>query len=324
VSTAHLRGLAAWCARQVIIAVAVLLGTSLLLFAVVRLAPDGTGSPLGRVSTYGLLEGAPSPRHDVWTIQYGHWLADTLKGDFGRSTALQRGRPVAELLTAAVGRSFALAAAALGLSVFSALGLAGWRAIRPRSRLAMMAGGASHLISVVPVFLLVYLAVGWGNGLLASAAGSGWLELPPWFPYPSRVALVPWLLTAAILAVGDGMLADLYGRFRGELEQSARGDHLIGARVLGLSVRGTVLRGALPGISAHLSRRLAFALGSLVVVESAVGWPGLGYLAWRAASTRDLPVLLGVALVMAVAVRVGWVMAEVAGYIADPRRRESQ
>ena len=87
---------------------------------------------------------------------------------------------------------------------------------------------------------------------------------------------------------------------------------------------GAVLRVALPGITAYLSRRLAFVLGSLVVVESAVGWPGLGYLAWRAASTRDLPVLLGVALVMAVAVRVAWVAAEVLSYSADPRRRESR
>jgi ABC-type dipeptide/oligopeptide/nickel transport system permease component len=49
----------------------------------------------------------------------------------------------------------------------------------------------------------------------------------------------------------------------------------------------------------------------------------LGYLAWRAASTRDLPVLLGVALVMAVVVRVAWVLAELACYAADPRRRGS-
>ncbi|HSH69148.1 MAG TPA: ABC transporter permease subunit, partial [Deferrisomatales bacterium] len=254
--------------------------------------------------------------------QYGHWLAAHRAGEFGTSTSLQRGRPVAELLSAATGRSLALSGAALALAVLGASGLAVLRVARPRSRWAALLGGTAHLVSVVPVFLLVYLAVGWGNALLARAAAQGWVGLPRWFPYPAREALAPWLLTAAMLAVGDGLLADLYGRFRGELEQSSRGEHLTGVRLLGLSVPGAVLRVALPGITAYLSRRLAFVLGSLVVVESAVGWPGLGYLAWRAASTRDLPVLLGVALVMAVAVRVAWMAAEVVSYSADPRRRE--
>ena len=320
---AQVRGLAGWCARQCLVAVAVLLGTSLLLFAVVRLAPGGSGLSLG-----GLPAPAPSAvtaaPPESWAAQYGRWLAGSVCGEFGTSTSLQRGRPVAELLSAATGRSLALSGAALALAVLGASGLAVLRVARPRSRWAALAGGAAHLISVVPVFLFVYLAVGWGNALLARAAGHGWVELPRWFPYPAREALVPWLLTAAMLAVGDGLLADLYGRFRGELEQASRGEHLTGVRLLGLSVPGAVLRVALPGITAYLSRRLAFVLGSLVVVESAVGWPGLGYLAWRAASTRDLPVLLGVALVMAVAVRVAWVAAEVLSYSADPRRRESR
>ena len=320
-TTAPVRGLAAWCTRQLVVAVAVLLGASLLLFAVVRLAPGDADSSLGILSPQTAAFSGAAEHAVAWPVQYGRWLAGSLRGDFGRSAALQRGRPVGELLAAAAGRSFGLACGALTLSVGLAFGLAAVRVARPRSQLGAVLAAVTRLCSVVPVFLLVYLVVAGGNPLLAWAARHGWLALPEWFPFPARPALAPWLLTALILAVGDGLLADLYGRFRSELEQSARGEYLTGVRLLGFSVPAMVLRGALPGIATHLSRRLAFVLGSLVVVESAMGWPGLGYLAWRAASVRDLPVLLGVALVMTVAVRVAWVLAEAVCYAADPRRR---
>jgi len=320
VNQAPLRSLAGWFTRQLLTSVAVLLGTSLLLFTAVRLAPGAAGVGLGGHSQTA----APSPNTPApppWAVQYGRWLAGTVRGEFGTSTALQRGRPVAELLHAATGRSLALAGVALILAVAAAAGLAALRVARPRSLHVTVLGGAAHTISMLPVFLLVYLAVGWGNAGFLRAAGEGWLTLPGWFPYPARATPTAWLFTAGLLAVGDGLLADLYGRFWGELEQASHAECLTGARLLGLSVPGAVVRLALPGIAAYLSRRLAFVLGSLVVVESAVGWPGLGYLAWRAASTRDLPVLLGVALVMAVVVRVAWILAEWVSYGADPRRR---
>ena len=92
---AQVRGLAGWCAHQCLVAVAVLLGTSLLLFAVVRLAPGGSGLGLG-----GLPAPAPSTvtaaPSESWAAQYGQWLAGSVCGEFGTSTSLQRGRPVAE------------------------------------------------------------------------------------------------------------------------------------------------------------------------------------------------------------------------------------
>ncbi len=96
---------------------------------------------------------------------------------------------------------------------------------------------------------------------------------------------------------------------------------MTGVRVQGLSVPGAVARGFVPGALSHLSRRISFLLGSLVVLEAALGWPGIGYLAWRAAGERDMPVLLGAALVMAAALRLAYMAADFIGHVADPRRR---
>ena len=125
----------------------------------------------------------------------------------------------------------------------------------------------------------------------------------------------------AILALADGLLADLYHRFRDELARASTEDHLLGIRLLGLSVPRAIVWGFLPGGAAQVSRRIGFVLGSIVVLESALGWPGLGHLAWRSAAERDLPILLGVALILAAGVRLAVMAAEGVLYVTDPRRR---
>jgi peptide/nickel transport system permease protein len=313
--------LLAWGARHVGGALLVLLGASLLLFAVARAAPGEGVRPSSLVVAAEGSGPAGPPLPRSWTAEYGAWLAGVARGDFGRSAALQRGRPVAELLGAAFRRSLALAGAALALSAVLAAALAAAVALRPRSSVARLAALGVHGLSTVPVFLWAYVAVAGGNALLVRGARQGWWALPSWFPFPSSDAWVPWAAAVGILAVGDGLLADLYRRFRAELEHAARAEHMVGVRMLGLSVPLAVARGFLPGASSHLARRISFALGSLVVLESALGWPGLGYLAWRAAAERDLPVLLGVALVLAAVVRAAALCADAVWYGADPRGR---
>ena len=86
-----------------------------------------------------------------------------------------------------------------------------------------------------------------GNGILAWGASKGFWALPGWFPFPSKGEWVPWCFAAGILALADGLLADLYHRFRDELALASKGDHLLGIRLLGLSVPRAVARGFLPG-----------------------------------------------------------------------------
>ena len=314
--------LLAWTARQVSASAFVLLGASLLLFAVVRAAPGRDGGP-GRlvVAAPGVRGEAVGP--ESFPADYGAWAAGVLRGDLGKSAALQRGRPVLELIAPAAVRSFGLAFSALLLSSAVALALAVGAVVRPRSRVLRGAEGIAHLLSTVPVFLGVYVAVAAGNGLVVWGARAGWWGLPPWFPLPSRPDFVPWAGAVGLLALGDGLLLDLYQRFRAELGHASRNDHLVGIRLLALSVPAAVARSALPGIASHLARKSGFVLGSLVVLESALGWPGLGYLAWRAAAERDLPVLLAVALLLAAVVRACVVAGEAVWYGVDPRRRTS-
>ncbi len=312
-----LRTLAVWGARKVLAAILVLWGASLLGYVVLRSAPGPGPGALESLRMTPTAPGAPEPH----APGYGSWLRHALRADLGRSTRIQQGRPVVHLLAAAARRSLCLAGAAMLMAALSAMALAWARLTFPQVRLLRIVSGLVHLSSALPVFLLVYIAVILGNRVLSAGAEQGLWSLPPWFPFPSRDHWIPWTAAAAVLALGDGLLADMYRRFSAELERTRANDYWIGARLLGVALHRLLFRAALPGLAAYLSRRTAFVLGSTVVLESALGWPGLGYLAWRAAAERDTPVLLGCALVMALVVRVTAVAADAFRYWADPRLR---
>lgn len=315
-------GLLALAARELAATLLVLAGAGLLLFLVLKAAPgdDFRQLRLGQSVETGL---SAAPDEGVSFSEYLSWLGDAAKGDFGHSSSLQKGRHASELIWPSAGTSFLLLLVAMAFSVAIALPAALLRAYRPTSLSGRFLGGALTVFSSIPVFLYVYTMVAAGNRFLAWGASAGYWALPKWFPLPMTQALLPWLLCALVLAVGDGGALDLFQRFSGELHHAGSGEHIAGARVLGLSAKREIARGFIPGALAHLSRRVSFVLGSLVVLEATLGWPGIGYLAWRAASERDMPVLLGSALVMAAALRVALLGSRVAGYLADPRTRNS-
>lgn len=301
-----------------------LVGASLLLFLVLKAAPGDSATVLrldGAASTATrVVEEQPNGVFDA-IGEYVGWFASAATGDFGHSSSLQRGREASYLIWPATFESLKLLSTGMGLAFVIALLFAVWRNYRPHSMGGRISGALLTLFSALPVFLYVYLTVFFGNKFIAWGAAQGHWSIPTWFPLPAVAETAPWLMAALILAVGDGGLFDLYQRFGSELAHSVSGDHILGARMLGLSVVSEVARGFIPGALSHFARRVSFFMGSMVVLEATLGWPGLGYLAWRAAAERDMPVLLGSALVMAASMRLALILCGIVGYAADPRRR---
>jgi peptide/nickel transport system permease protein len=296
----------------------------MLLFLVLRAAPSDSH----RFLRLGLDPAAQTQQADTTAQesvaayrQYFHWLSEAATGNFGISRALQKGRPASELLWPSARHSFGLVTAGLILSALMALGAAIFRLLRPHSILFRLSSVVIGFLSAIPVFLYVYMAVAGGNRAISWGAGNGYWMLPSWFPLPMEAALIPWLFAALFLAIGDGGLVDLYQRFTSELGHACSGEHMTGVRVGGLSVPGVIARGFIPGALSHMARRISFFLGSVVVLEAALGWPGIGYLAWRAAAERDMAVLLGAALIMSVALRLILMGVKAVSFVADPRRR---
>jgi len=90
------------------------------------------------------------------------------------------------------------------------------------------------------------------------------------------------------------------------LRKAWRDPHLLQARAQGLTTLRLVRAHILPSIASQLlalaTLSIVTALSALVPVEVIFSVPGLGQLAWNAAMNRDLPVLLAVTMIMAIAV----------------------
>jgi len=101
------------------------------------------------------------------------------------------------------------------------------------------------------------------------------------------------------------------------LRQAWRDPHLLQARAQGLTTLRLVRAHILPSIASQLlalaTLSIVTALSALVPVEVIFSVPGLGQLAWNAAMNRDLPVLLAVTMIMAIAVTFAGMASDTTG-----------
>jgi peptide/nickel transport system permease protein len=97
------------------------------------------------------------------------------------------------------------------------------------------------------------------------------------------------------------------------------------ARARGAPEWMVLLRHALRPAAGPLITVFGLSLGGVmsgsVVVETVMGWPGLGQLTVSAVETRDIPLLLGVTLVAAAAVMAGNLAADILQRLNNPRLR---
>jgi peptide/nickel transport system permease protein len=136
-----------------------------------------------------------------------------------------------------------------------------------------------------------------------------------WFTH----LILPWLTLAMLFAA-------LYTRMvRASIAETFAEDYVRTARAKGASsflvLRSHVLRNALLPVVTMLGMDLGVALGSSFFVEIAYGLPGIGTELITALRRRDLPVILGVTVVIATAIVVLTTIVDLLYSTLDPRVR---
>ncbi|MGL4280585.1 MAG: ABC transporter permease, partial [Albidovulum sp.] len=142
-----------------------------------------------------------------------------------------------------------------------------------------------------------------------------------WFPiggYGTFAHLVLPSLTLGIMGAG------WYSRMmRSSMLDVLRADYIRTARAKGLGRLRVILRHAMPNailpIVAMIGMDIGIFMGGVVVVESVFGWPGIGQLAWQAIQRVDIPIIMGVTLVSAIAIVLGNLLADLITPMIDPR-----
>jgi peptide/nickel transport system permease protein len=250
-------------------------------------------------------------------IQYLDWLRHVVVGDFGRSYRTRL--PVGEAVLARLPVTLELTVIALGLAILIAIPLGLLCALHPNSRLDL---GLTSLASIglsIPNFWLGILLI------YVFALRLGWLPSSGLVPFREdplqnlRIMILP-SLTLAAAYIGSftrytrSVMLDVFNQ-----------DYVLVARAKGLTpaavVGGHALRNGLIPIVTVIALELAGLFSGAVVTETVFSLPGVGMLLIDSILGRDLPVVEGLILFVAIAVVVTNLIADLAYAWLDPRVR---
>ncbi|MGO4126060.1 ABC transporter permease [Inquilinus sp. YAF38] len=300
----------AYLLRRLAQAVLILLGVSLVTFMLLYLLPaDPARQIAGRSATPEVVAsiraqlGLDRPFHE----QYLRYLGALVQGDLGRSY-LQR-TEVATLIMSRLPASLLLMAGAIVCELALGLTMGVIAALRRNTATDHALMLTSFIGVSAPQFVV---------GMLLLYVFAWQLA---WFPlggYGTFAHLVLPSLTLGLLGAG------WYSRMmRSAMLDVLRQDYMRTARAKGLGVWRVVLAHALPNallpIIAMIGIDIGLFMSGIVVVESVFGWPGIGQLTWQAIQRVDIPIIMGVTLVSAVAIVLGNLLADLIAPFIDPR-----
>jgi len=314
-------GLPAYALRRLLLAVPVLFGVSVLVFAVLHLAP---GDPAA------IMLGAQATKEDVerlhrdlgldqpLVIQYFRWIGQVAGGDLGRSIPL--GRAVLPEVLLRFKATLVLTTGALSIAVLLGLVAGIVSAVKQYSWLDRLSMGVAVTGVSLPVF--------WTGIMLIIVFA---LQLR-WFPasgmsspYGSGVGDVLWHLVLPAVTLGTASAAALARLTRSSVLEIIRQDYVRSARAKGLAERAViarhVLKNAINPIITVLGVQVGFLLGGAILTETVFSWPGLGSMMVRAIQARDYPLVQGGVLLIATTFVVVNLGVDLLYAIFDPRIR---
>jgi peptide/nickel transport system permease protein len=301
----------AYLSRRAMAAVLILLGVTLVTFTLAFLIPaDPVRQIAGRNASPETVE---SIRHQLGLdrpvpAQYATYLAHLAEGDLGHSYIQKT--DVGTLIISRLPATLLLMLGAIffELAIGIPLGIlaAARRGRVDRALMILAFVGVStpqFVVGFVLFYLLAYL-----------------LGLFPLGGYGSLSHLVLPALTLGI--AGGGWYARI---LRSSLVEVLRQDYIRTARAKGLSERAVLLvhalRNAVLPTVAMVGLDIGIFMSGAVVVETVYGWPGIGQLAWQAIQRVDIPIIMGVTLVAAIAIVLGNLLADLVTPFIDPRIR---
>ena len=240
-------------------------------------------------------------------VQYFNYLTNLLQGDFGRSY-LQKSE-VSTLIMSRLGPTLSLMICAIAIELLIGLTL-GILAAMNRGKIvdktlmviSFVAVSAPQFIASILILYIFAVKLGW-------------------FPIGGYGDPIHYVLPALTLGLlGSGWYSRV---MRSSMLDVLRQDYIRTARAKGAPtsriIRVHAFKNAILPIIAMIGLDIGIFMGGIVVVESVFGWPGIGQLAWQVIQRVDIPIIMGVTLVSAIAIVIGNLIADLIAPFVDPR-----
>jgi peptide/nickel transport system permease protein len=311
----------AFLLRRLVYTLPIMLGVALVCFALVHLAPgdplvsilppDASGELQAQMRTlYGFDRSYPE--------QFASWVWRAVQGDLG--TSIASGRAVSDEVLKAVGNTLRLAVFATLIGfVFGCLFgfVAGYFQNswidKAASITAVLGVSVPHYWLGMVMVIVFAVILGWLPPGGAGPGGSGdWV----WNLEHMKYLLLP-AITMSVIPMGiiartvRALVADILAQ-----------EFIVGLRAKGLTDIGIflhVVKNAAPTALAVMGLQLGYLLGGSILIETVFSWPGAGFLLNSAIFQRDLPLLQGTILVLAMFFVVLNLLVDVIQGALDPR-----
>jgi peptide/nickel transport system permease protein len=311
----------AFLLRRLVYTLPIMLGVALVCFALVHLAPgdplvsilppDASGELQQQLRTlYGFDRSYPE--------QFAGWVWRALHGDLG--TSIASGRAVSTEVINAVGNTLKLAVFATMIGfVFGCLFgfVAGYFqnswVDKAASITAVLGVSVPHYWLGMVMVIVFAVLLGWLPPGGAGPGGSGdWV-----WNWEHMQHLVLPAVTMSVIPMGiiartvRALVADILAQ-----------EFIVGLRAKGLTDLGIfshVVKNAAPTALAVMGLQLGYLLGGSILIETVFSWPGAGFLLNSAIFQRDLPLLQGTILVLAMFFVLLNLLVDVVQGALDPR-----
>ncbi|MEV4096357.1 ABC transporter permease [Streptosporangium saharense] len=254
------------------------------------------------VAEYGLDDPLPT--------QYLTYLGRIARGEFGESYVLRR--PVWDEIAAQLPDTLLLVATTLAATVVASV-LIGLVSVNRRAWVRSLFAAAESLVVALPPFWL---------GLLLLTVFSFTLH---WFPAIGSSSPAGLVLPTVALAAGPA--AVVAGVLREGLLRAMEEPFVVTARARGVGEAALrlrhVLRHALLPVTTLLGWIAGSLIGGAVIIEIVFSRQGIGRLALSAVANKDMPVVVAVVLVTAVAFVLLTITVDILTWVIDPRTRDA-
>jgi peptide/nickel transport system permease protein len=302
-------------------AVLLLVGVSVIGFALMHLAPGGpvavyTLNPTVTAMDLSRLKhefGLDQPIE----VQYVKWVVGIIKGNWGYS--FFGGRPVLAIILERVPATMELMGSSMLLAMLIGVTIGMRAAVRRQSAFDYLSTTAAMVALSLPTFWFGLIAIfvfalvlGW-----VPAGGMGTPGVPPTVADNLRHLILPMLVLAFV------MVASWSRYSRSAMLEVLGQDYMRTARAKGLRPSTIMLRHGLRAVLVPLitlaGLQLPMLFGGALVIETVFSWPGMGLLFVNALSRRDYPVLMGILVLTALLVITGNLIADLLVAWIDPR-----
>lgn len=297
--------------RRVLQMIPVLIGLTIIIFAVTRLRGDPTlqfvrpDASEQEIETVRRAYGFDRPLYE----QYFVFLGGMLRGDFGDSFRFRQ--PALGLVMERVPATLTLTVAALVVSWLVALPTGLVSALRQNSPIDLTATSISVIGRAMPNYWMGIMLI------LLFAVELQWLPVSGTGDWSN--------LVLPALTLGLGVATTLTRMIRSSMLEVIRQEYITTARSKGLRERTVVLRHALRNslisVVTIFGLQIGWLLGGAVIVEQVFAWPGMGRLMLQAVYTRDMAVIQAGVFVSAVIIMLLNLLVDVSYTLLDPRIR---